>query len=313
MTVLDQPSDLAAQGRPVCVAIGVFDGVHRGHQAVIQEMKREAGTSGGVGVVVTFDRHPNAIVAPERTPPLIQTLPQRLAAIADLGVEAAWVIRFDQEFSRLTGEQFVRQLARDFAPLRRVTIGEAFHFGYRRSGNVTLLHQFAGELGFSVHAVPPIRMHDEAVSSTRIRDAIRNGEFDLVETLLGRPYRLSGAVVRGDQLGQQLGFPTANLQVDGLVLPPRGVYVARARLAGQEHGAVVNIGVRPSVAADSSSVRIEAHLLDITGNWYGAELELTFSRRLRGEVRFDSLTDLQAQIRRDIAAARAVLGQPSKD
>lgn len=301
------PAEFGASGRPVAVAIGVFDGVHRGHQQVIRRLVEEGQRSGATTLVVTFDRHPNALVAPERTPPLIQSLGQRLRAIADLGPEAAWIIRFDRAFSQQPGEAFVRALARDFRPLASVFVGDRFHFGYRRSGNVALLERVGAELGFRTHAIQGVAAEGQVISSTRIREAIRAGDLDDAAGLLGRRYALAGTVIAGRRLGRELGFPTANLAVEGLVLPPGGVYAAVATWTGRRQPAVVNVGTRPTVDAHSLALHVEAHLLDFSGDLYGEELELAFVQRLRDERQFAEISALQTQIAADLRRAREVL------
>jgi riboflavin kinase/FMN adenylyltransferase len=306
MNVLHAARDLKADGCKVCVAIGVFDGVHLGHQQVIRQTLAGAEQQEGLAVVVTFDRHPNAVVAPDRVPPLIQSLPQKLRAIAALGAHTAWLIQFDEAFSRQTGEQFVRALARDFGRLHSICVGATFTFGHRRSGNVALLQALGRELGFLVHGLAAVSLDGQPVSSTRIREAIRAGQLDLASQMLGRRYALAGTVTRGDQLGHQLGFPTANLDVSGLVLPPNGVYAAHVLARGRSHRAVLNLGLRPTLASPSAQLRVEVHLLDFSGDLYGQDLEISFVQKLRDEQKFPSLESLKAQIARDVAAARAL-------
>ncbi len=290
-----------------CAAIGVFDGVHLGHQQVIRQTVSDAHHRGAVPIAVTFDRHPAAIVAPQRVPPMIQTLAHRLESIAALGIEVACVIRFDEAFSRLSGEEFVRQLLRDFGRLHSICVGGTFTFGHQRSGNVALLQRMGGEHGFSVHGLAAVSLDGETISSTRIREAIRAGHLDLAGQMLGRDYRLTGPVVRGDQLGRQLGFPTANLDVTGLALPPHGVYAVEVSLDGRPLPGVLNLGHRPTVQDSAPQLRVEVHLLDFTGDLYDRELAVTFIQKLRDEQKFPSLDALQAQIEADIAAARRVL------
>lgn len=290
-----------------CAAIGVFDGVHLGHQQVIRQTVSDAHHCGAVPIAVTFDRHPAAIVAPQRVPPMIQTLAHRLESIAALGIEVACVIRFDEAFSRLSGEEFVRQLLRDFGRLHSICVGGTFTFGHQRSGNVALLQRMGGEHGFSVHGLAAVSLDGETISSTRIREAIRAGHLDLAGQMLGRDYRLTGPVVRGDQLGRQLGFPTANLDVTGLALPPHGVYAVEVSLDGRPLPGVLNLGHRPTVQDSAPQLRVEVHLLDFTGDLYDRELAVTFIQKLRDEQKFPSLDALRAQIEADIAAARQVL------
>jgi riboflavin kinase/FMN adenylyltransferase len=258
--------------------------------------------------VVTFDRHPSAVVAPDRKPPLIQRLSQKLRTIEQLGAECAWVIRFDASFSRKTGETFVREIVDGFAPLHAVFVGERFRFGYRRAGTVELLRRLGAELGYSARAIPRVRIGGEVISSSHLRRLIARGQLELVARLLGRPYALASEVCLGDRLGRRLGFPTANLDVAGLVLPPNGVYAARARIGEGEFPAALNIGIRPTVANCQPEVRAEMHVLDWSGDLYGREIEAVPVRKLRDERRFDSLESLRFQIQADVAAVRRSLG-----
>ncbi len=307
MTIVCEPAELITGGRPVSLAIGVFDGVHLGHQAVIRGVVDAARAGGGLAVVATFDRHPYAVVAPERVPPAILATGLRLRAFAELGVEATWLIHFDEPFSRQTGETFVRRLVAGFGRVDRICVGRDFQFGWQRSGTVELLRRLGAELGFTVEAVPPFMLEGQIVSSTGIRELIRRGELEQAARWLGRPWQLAGRVVRGDGLGRKLGFPTANLEVAGIQLPPAGVYAARAFRSSGEFPAVMNIGRRPTVAADTAAPRVEVHLLDGAEDLYGEELIVQPVRFLRAEQRFNSLAELQAQIARDAARARALL------
>jgi riboflavin kinase/FMN adenylyltransferase len=304
MKILHDPRDLPASNRKVCLALGVFDGAHLGHQQVIRQTVADAGQHEALSVVVTFDRHPNAVVAPARVPPLIYSLPQKLRAISALGAEATWLIRFDETFSRQTGEEFVRRLARDFGHLHSVCVGSEFTFGHKRSGSVELLRQLGHELRLIVHGLAAVALDGRAVSSTRIREAIALGQLDAAGQMLGRGYSLAGQVMQGDQLGRKLGFATANLDTAGLALPPNGVYAAHALTQTQTLRAVVNIGVRPTVTDAAPSRRVEAHMLDWDGDLYGQELELAFVEKLREERRFESIEALRGQIARDVKAAR---------
>jgi riboflavin kinase/FMN adenylyltransferase len=288
----------------VCLAIGFFDGVHLGHQQVIRQAVIDAEQTEATSVVVTFDRHPKAVIAPAHAPPLLYSLPQRLRAIASLGVEAVLVLRFDEEFSRQNGEEFVRSLAARFHRIHSVCVGAGFVFGHRRSGNVELLRALGKNLGFGVHGLAAVSLDGEPVSSTRIREAVAGGRMDFAGEMLGRGYSLAGEVVRGDQLGRQLGFPTANLEVTGRALPPPGVYAVHARVANRSHRAVFNLGIRPTLGG-TPTLRAEAHLLDFHDEIYGQEMELSFVCRLRDEQKFPSLDALRQQIQSDIRAARA--------
>jgi riboflavin kinase/FMN adenylyltransferase len=303
MNIIGNAGELQARGRKVCVAIGVFDGVHLGHQQVIRQTLSDAEQQEAFAVVVTFDRHPNVVVAPERVPSLIYSLPQKLRAIAALGVDTTCLIHFNEEFSRQTGEEFIRALVREFGLLHSICVGGNFTFGHKRSGNVALLKKLGASLGFIVHGLAAVALDGEVVSSTRIREAIRSGQFDAASQMLGRGYSLAGLVVVGDQLGRKLGFPTANLDVTALVLPPSGVYAVHVLFHGKPYRAVLNIGVRPTLKHSAPGVRVEAHLLDFKGDLYGEELEISFVTRLREERKFAAVNALKEQIASDIAAA----------
>lgn len=304
MKIIHAASELKPAGRKVCLAIGFFDGVHLGHQQIIRQTLTDARRHEAIALVITFDRHPNAVVAPHRLPPLIYSLPQKLRVIESLGAVRLLLIPFDKAFSEQTGEAFIRGLARDLGHVQSLCVGANFLFGHKRTGNVDLLKQFGGELKFAVHGLAAVALDGKAVSSTRIRETIRVGDLDGASQMLGRAYSLAGAVVRGDGLGHQLGFPTANLDTAGLALPPNGVYAVHATVRGKRQRAVLNIGHRPTLQSAAPQLRVEAHLMDFTGELYGQELEVTFVEKLRPEKKFPSLADLRAQIARDILAAQ---------
>lgn len=304
MQLIHSVPDLKVAGRKVCLAIGVFDGVHLGHQQIIRQTVADAQQHEGLAVVLTFDQHPNVIVAPDKIPPLIYSRSQKSRVIESLRADALLEIPFTEEFSRQTGEQFVRALACDLHRIQSICVGADFVFGYKRSGNVALLKTLGADLGFLVHGLAAVSLDGQIVSSTRIREAIRSGDFDAVSQMLGRAYALAGVVTHGDQLGHKLGFPTANLDTTGLLLPPNGVYAAHAIVDGQNFRAVLNIGVRPTVNQPTPAPRVEVHLLDFSNELYGREMEVTFASKLRDEKKFPSLDELKAQIARDIAKAR---------
>lgn len=299
-------SDASAAPKKVCLAIGFFDGVHLGHQQIIRQTVADAELHEAVAVVVTFDRHPNTVVARHRVPPLIYSLPQKLRAIASTGADTTLLLHFDEAFSRQTAEEFVRWVVREFGHLTSICVGSTFTFGHKRSGDVELLKRMGTESKFNVHGLAAVSLDKQVVSSTRIRELIRNGQFDPASQMLGRPYALCGTVMTGDGLGRKLGFPTANLDVSGLVLPPNGVYAVHAHYAGKTYRAVLNIGHRPSIPNATPTLRVEAHLLDFKADLYNAELELTFAGKLRDEQKFPSLDALKAQITRDIKHAKGL-------
>lgn len=303
MSLVHAITELAAT-RKACLALGFFDGVHLGHQQIIRQTIADARQHEAVALVITFDRHPNTVVAPARVPSLIYSLPQKVRQIELLGVDALLLLHFDKTFSLQTGEGFVRFLARDLGQLRSICVGANFTFGHKRSGNVDLLRKLGTELNFAVHGMAAVSLDGRTVSSTRIREAIATGNLDGAGQMLGRAYSLSGQVVKGDGLGRQLGFPTANIDVTGLILPPNGVYAVRAELPEGSHRAVLNIGLRPTLQNPKPQLQVEAHLLDLAGDLYGKTLELVFVDKLRDERKFGSLDELRSQIGKDIAQAR---------
>jgi len=288
----------------VCLAIGFFDGVHLGHQQIIRQTIGNARQHEAVALVLTFDRHPNSVVAPNRVPPLIYSLPQKLRTIESLGVDSLLLIDFDERFSEQTGEAFVRGLARDLGQVQSTSVGANFAFGHKRAGNVELLKKLGAALKFSVHGMAAVALDGKPVSSTRIREAIQAGELDAASQMLGRAYSLAGLVTHGDGLGKQLGFPTANVNVAGLALPPKGVYAVHAVVGGKSWRAVLNIGMRPTLGHPEPRLQVEAHVIGFDGDLYDQELELTFVEKLRDERKFDSLTALRDQIARDIQEAQ---------
>jgi riboflavin kinase / FMN adenylyltransferase len=305
MKIIRTASELKANGRKVCLAIGFFDGVHLGHQQIIRQTIADAQQHEALSLVVTFDQHPSTVVAPERVPPLIYPLAHKLKVIESLGLDSLLLIHFDKAFSGQSGETFIRDLARDLGQIQSLCVGSNFTFGNKRTGNVALLKKLGEELKFTVHGMAAVSLDGKIVSSTRIRETIRTGELDAASQMLGRTYSLCGQVIKGDQLGQKLGFPTANLDLRGLVLPPNGVYAVHASVGGETHRAVVNIGLRPTLQNPTPQLRVEVHILDFAGELYGKEMEIAFVEKLRDEQKFPSLDALKAQIEKDIAKARS--------
>src|SRR5215831_3266682 len=230
MRIIHSSNELKSAGRKVCLGIGFFDGVHLGHQQIIRQTISDARQHEAISVITTFDRHPNTIVAPDRVPPLIYSLPQKMRTIDALGVDVLLLLHFDREFSLQSGETFIRRLADDFGQIQSICVGANFAFGHKRSGNVELLRKLSAGLRFNVHGMAAVSLDDKPVSSTRIREAIVRGEFDAASQMLGRAYSLAGEVMTGDRLGHQLGFPTANIVTAALALPPNGVYAAHAKV-----------------------------------------------------------------------------------
>lgn len=294
--------DLPALGVPLHLALGVFDGVHVGHQAVIARAVKAAAREGGLAGLLTFEPHPIRVIAPNKAPTaLLETLEHKARVVADLGVQLFIPLHFDLEFAKMEASEFIRKLTE--SPVRTIAVGEDWRFGHHRSGDVPFLEKEAALRGFKLEAEPPV-MHDgERISSTRIRQAIRDGKLETAEQMLGRPYTVAGTVVEGKKLGRTLGFPTANLTTGETQLPPDGVWTVHAFLKnGCQQNGVANLGMRPTV--DGASRSLEVHLFDFSGDLYGQELEIRFLQHLREEIKFASLDALRSQIQRDAEKAR---------
>jgi riboflavin kinase/FMN adenylyltransferase len=304
MRVLRSISELAELSGPLFLAIGVFDGVHLGHQAVISTSAGHAKEAGGTAVVVTFDPHPAKVLRPNNVPHLLTATQHKIALIRDLGVAHLLVIHFDRTFAATNPEDFVRQLVEHSHPLREICVGHEWSFGKGRAGNLALLKELGLVHGFSVIGVEAVKVNGEVVSSTEIRKAVEEGNLVKATQMLGREYTVLGTVIRGAQLGRQLGFPTANLSAHSEQFPPNGVYVAEARLGGTLYRGVANLGFRPTVAAGKPERLLELHLFDLDREIYGEEMEVRFLRYLRPEQKFADVEKLRTQIAQDVEQAR---------
>jgi riboflavin kinase/FMN adenylyltransferase len=306
MEILRAIPELSRLRGPLFLAIGVFDGVHRGHQAVISISADHARGANGTPVVVTFDPHPEKVLRPERAPRLLSATQHKIALIRGLGVEHLLVIPFDKQFAATEPEDFVRQLVVHSKPLREICVGHEWSFGKGRRGNLDLLKKLGAESNFDVVGVSPVKANDEVVSSTAIRQAIERGDFAKAAAMLGREYTILGTVTHGDNLGKKIGFPTANLSAHNEQFPPDGVYAAAARLTDGVHLGVVNLGVRPTVTTGKPERVLEIHLFDFDRDIYGRDVEVRFVKYLRPEEKFASVDELIAQIRRDADQARQI-------
>jgi riboflavin kinase / FMN adenylyltransferase len=284
---------------PIHLAIGVFDGVHLGHQAVIRSALAQPGTI----VVVTFDPHPSRVLRPDRTPLMLTSTRHKIDILRTLDVKNLLVIPFDDAFARTSARDFVRRLQSVCHPLGSVAVGSDWTFGHRAAGNVNLLRS----LGVTVHAIDPVIIDGEMARSTLVRDAVDAGDFARAARLLGRPYTVLGRVISGRKLGRRLGFPTANLALENEQLPPDGVYAVRATLSSNSLAGVANLGLRPSIDHGQGERRLEVHLFDHEADIYGHDLEVEFVQFLRAEQAFASLDALKEQIARDAATARAAI------
>jgi riboflavin kinase / FMN adenylyltransferase len=297
-------SELAQLHGPLFLAIGVFDGVHLGHQAVISAATNHARAAQGTPVVMTFDPHPLKVLRPQHAPHLLTATQHKIALIRNLGVEHLLVINFDKKFAATSPEKFVEELVVHSRPLREICVGHEWSFGKDRRGNLDLLKKLGPRFDFSVVGVPPVLINGEVVSSTAIRQAVENGDFVKAAEMLGRDYTILGTVTHGDNLGKKIGFPTANLSAHSEQFPPNGVYLAQAWINGVLYHGVINLGYRPTVSSGKSERVLEIYLLDFDRDIYGEDVEVRFVRYLRPERKFDNMKSLAQQIELDVRQAR---------
>ena len=306
MKILRSINELSSLKGPIVLAAGTFDGVHLGHQALILRAIQESLHVNGTAVVMTFDRHPASIVRPESTPKLLTTNASKLAFVERLGAPALLLLEFDQNMASMPAEDFIRNLSNASKPLHMICVGSQWSFGKGGAGNITLLKTLGHDLGFSVGGIEPIEIAAAPISSTRIRNAVACGNFQEANECLGRSFLLSGRVVTGKGLGATIGFPTANLDVVGMQLPPDGVYAVKIHESENLYSGVANIGMRPTVDAASVKRTVEVHLFDFSKNLVGTELSVEFIQLLRSEQKFPDLSALTAHIARDCEAARSL-------
>ena len=294
--------------RESAVAVGTFDGVHRGHQAVIRRAIEDAQAYNRASVVFTFDRHPTEIVRSESSPPYLCTLQQRIQFIKELNVDNIVVLPFTKEFSQITADTFSIDILKERLKCSHLVVGEDFRFGLGGTGSVTYLQNNASQFGFEVTPVATVCEKSVRISSTRIREAIALGDLAIAEELLGRRFLYSGSVVKGHSLGRTMGFPTANLvPVTNLALPADGIYATTAELHGDVYAGACSIGMRPTRGGTERTV--EVYLIDYDGaDIYGATIDLTFIKRLRDQWKLSGLEQLKEQIEKDVDEVRDVLG-----
>ena len=295
-------TDNAKIVRPTVVTLGVFDGLHLGHQLIMQTVLERARTVGAVPTVITFEPHPRAVLHPESAPPLLQTFDQKIEALGVLGIEQTIVIRFDRDFAQIRAEDFLSDVIADRLHAREVYLGRGFAFGHDRKGNIDLLRTVSKSLGFFADEVAEVRLRGRRVSSSRIRELLHQGQVNVARRMLGRPYGVEGRVVRGAERGVTLGFPTANLHPQNRVIPRGGVYVTATLIDGQWCRSVTNIGTRPTFGSDNES-SVETFVMNWSGDLYGDVVRVRFLHRLRDEKRFNSIDELKSQINQDVAWA----------
>jgi riboflavin kinase/FMN adenylyltransferase len=312
MKVYSSSEEAAGELRGAAVAIGNFDGVHRGHQALFEEARKLSCV--GPVVALTFWPHPARFFNPDLAPPLITTQQQKLDQMAAWGLDAVIVERFDRDFVALTPERFVREILIERLDARHVVVGHGFRFGKGKAGSLATLEEAGREHGLSAVALNTVRVSSITASSTKIREFLLMGRVGGASLLLGRDYQVEGEVVPGKRRGRTIGIPTANVASENEILPKRGVYAGWARLPddGRILKSVINIGTNPTFEK-AAVMTLEAHLLDFSGDLYGKRLEVFFTQRLRDERRFTSVDELVEAIHADIADARQLLRQPALD
>jgi riboflavin kinase/FMN adenylyltransferase len=301
--------------RHPALALGNFDGVHRGHVKIAERVRRVADERAASAVAMTFDPHPSRVIRPDKAPPLLMTTPQKLEALSKAGIQGVAIVRFTSEMSRWDPETFVRTVLVEWMRAAEVWVGANFLFGRDRSGNFSTLRSLGARYGFRAEKIDPVRYKDFVVSSTRVRRLIAEGRVDEAGALLGHHYYVDGSVIQGQRRGHLLGFPTANLCSDNELTPPAGVYATIAQLDSVFYPSVTNVGVRPTFAEDGNPGReqatVETHLFDFEQDLYGRRLRLEFVQRLRDERRFESADALKAQIAADCAQTRALFDSMS--
>lgn len=288
--------------RPTVLTLGVFDGLHLGHQRIMRTVAERARAIDAVPTAITFDPHPRAVLHPESAPPLLQTLDQRLANFEVLGVEQAIVIRFDFDFAQQEAEAFISEIIHNRLQAKEVHLGKDFAFGRGRGGNIDLLRRMGRELGFFADEVPEVRLRGHRISSSRIRHLLSEGRVNLARRLLGRPYGVEGVIVRGASRGKTIGFPTANLHPHNRVVPKFGVYATATLVGGEWRRSITNIGVRPTFGA-AAEPSIETFIFNFAGDLYGDVLRVRFLHRIRDERKFAGIDELRGQIDGDIRTA----------
>jgi riboflavin kinase/FMN adenylyltransferase len=297
-------TDNADIARPTVLTLGVFDGLHLGHQLIMQTVVERARVVGAVPTVITFEPHPREVLHPKSAPPLLQTFDQKIEALGVLGIEQTIVIHFDQSFAQIRAEDFLRDVVLDRLHAKEVYLGRGFAFGHNRGGNIELLRLVSQSLGFSADEVPEVRLRGRRVSSSRIRELLQQGRVNLARRMLGRPYGVEGRVVRGAERGATLGFPTANLHPQNRVIPRNGVYVTATLIEGQWRRSVTNIGTRPTFES-AAATSVETFVMDYSGDLYGDVVRVRFLHRLRDEQKFSSIDQLKSQIEHDVGRAES--------
>lgn len=286
------------------VTIGNFDGVHLGHRVILEHVKAQAKILGVPSVVVIFEPQPKEFFAPDTAPIRLTRLREKLELFRDEGIDFVLCLHFNRTFSKVSAQEFIEKILVDGLRVKHIEVGDDFVFGAQRAGNFAMLEAAGKQFGFSVKDAKTVFLDGERISSTRVRNALLADDLDLVERLLGKPFQLSGRVIRGQQLARTLGCPTANIQLKRKQVPLKGVFVVSCELDSKVYCGVANIGIRPTVKGDGNS-HLEVHLLGFSGDLYKRHIRVTFHQKLRDEKKFNSLDELKAAIDNDVTNARA--------
>lgn len=289
--------------RPTVLTLGVFDGLHLGHQAIMRKVVKHAKAIDAVATAITFDPHPRAVLHPDSAPPMLQTLDQRLANLEVLGIEQTIVIPFTREFAGQPAENFLADIIHERLQAKEVYLGKGFEFGKDRGGNIDLLRTMSEKLGFVADEVDEVQLRGMRISSSKIRKLLADGYANLARRMLGRPYGVEGVIIRGNRRGHTIGFPTANLKPQNRVIPKFGVYATATLIDGSWRKSITNIGVRPTFESDADP-SIETFVFDFEGDLYGNVLRVRFLHRIRDERKFNGIDELKAQIEKDSNRAR---------
>jgi riboflavin kinase/FMN adenylyltransferase len=304
------PDDPPPRWHNPVLALGNFDGLHRGHAKILDRVRRRAGERGGTPAAMTFDPHPPRVVRPDKAPQLLMTTEQRLEALQRAGMQGVAVLRFTRELSLWDPDMFVRTVLVEWLRAVEVWVGADFTFGHERAGTFSVLRTLGARYGFRAEKIDPVRYKDFVVSSTRVRRLVAEGRVDEAGALLGHHYFIDGTVIRGAGRGRGIGFPTANLETANELLPPAGVYATTAAIGGVAHPSVTNVGLRPTFG-DVDRLQIETHLLDGSRDLYDSRVRLSFVQRLRDERKFPDVDALREQIDADVRTARRLFGRIS--
>lgn len=306
MDIIRDVRGTTAEYPHVVLTIGSFDGLHLGHRSIVEDVVRNAKEMQGTAAVLTMDPHPREFFSTEHAPNLLTCLKKKLSILEELGIDVAFVLRFDREVADLEPLRFVEEIIHDRCHAEMLVVGHDCRFGKGAQGDFQLLERVGPSQGFTVKQLPPLIVQAERVSSTLIRERVLQGDLEGIEVLLGRKYSVQGEVVKGRGVGSQIGFATANVQPLHSAVPAQGVYIAEVLMEGRSHPAAVNIGIAPTIRHDD--VTIEAHILDFSEDVLGREIEVVFHRRIRSEKKFPNREALSAQIASDVGAVREYFG-----